>query len=152
MQRGQVSIDLTLTILVAMLFVQGMAILMDDVTESQQAISIRSQGRAILNEVARIYTLNEELSQSFTAGTGAEITSTVDITYSVPKLILIGERRALDCEINYAGNKLTMNFDFDDAGNIYGDAPEELAVAVTRETTTLNGTFPIKCGETVDVG
>ena len=142
MQRGQISIDLILTILVAMLFVQGMAILMTDVAESQQKISIRSQGRAILNEVARLYTLEEELSQSFTAGTGAEICNTVDITYAVPKIRGIGERRSVDCVIDYVGNQLTLVVTLDSE-----------TITVTRDTTPLDGTtFPIKCGETVTVG
>ncbi len=138
MQRGQISIDLTLTILVAMLFLQGMAILMTDIAESQQNISIRSQGRAILNEVARLYTLNEELSD-------------LEIGYTVPKIRGIGERRPFDCEINYADPQLTLDIDLDGDG-AYGVTPEELAVAVTRDTTPLSGAFPINCGATVTIG
>jgi len=141
MDRGQVSIDLIITILVAMLFVQLMGILMEDMVGDQQKISIRSQGRAILNEVARLYTLKDELWDGGTSE-GLEINN-----YAVPFITQIGNRNPLDCVITANATELTMTVDID------GDGTDD--VTITRPTADLTLTFPvvgINCGDTINIG
>ncbi|MBN2127437.1 MAG: hypothetical protein JW703_03525 [Candidatus Diapherotrites archaeon] len=107
MNKGQISFDFIFALLVAISLISALAVITQDIAEQQKNASITAQAKKISLEVARIVSLKETIEDyDYT------------LSYYIPKINVPGERIQMDCEINVAGNSVTVT-----AGSITASTP-----------------------------
>ena len=99
MRKGQISFDLILTMIVAVIFVGSIALVVGVIGDNAKIDSIRSQERQIGNEIASV--LN-----SATVLKGEDF----KVTYAVPEIRTADPNDPSDCTIKIATDEIQITY------------------------------------------
>ena len=142
MQKGQVSFDLILAVIVALIFIAGLQVVSGNLKEVNTRASVRNQEKLIAMDIYRIASSSRALQDgSFT------------VEYKTPKIIVPGKDLPEACTINLSAG--TVSYDLE-----IGTTTETISVEIPdfyyNEMTTEGISFQdadgtqiteIECGE-----
>ena len=103
MNRGQISFDLILIMIVAVIFVGSIALVVGVIADNAKIDSIRSQERQIGNEIAEV--LN---SSTILIGDPANPESDFKITYKIPEIRTANPADPKNCEIQITPDEIQI--------------------------------------------
>ena len=102
--KGQISLDFILTVSIALLVVSGLIVFGNDVAEMQTKIGIRQQLESVGTGLASVASYSAVLNDADSGD--------ATITYSIPKILVLGEKERQPCKIEINGEYLELSYDF----------------------------------------
>ncbi len=131
MQKGQVSFDFILAIIVALIFIGGMQLLNAEMQEMQKAAAVRNQEKLIALELYRIISTASALGDA----------DNLEIQYKTQKILVPEERTLQECSIDLSAGEISYNLDGE---TIRVDIPEFNDAGLTRSDQ-------IDCGDILEI-
>ena len=104
MRRGQVSFDLILATVAALIAFGSIAAVSNAIIGLQDESSVRQQLDSIGNSLAAVISTAAVLDDADSAS----------ISYTVPKIAVPGEEQLQQCDISIANDKITLSYDIVD--------------------------------------
>jgi hypothetical protein len=133
MQRGQVSFDFILAIIVALIFIGGVQALGGQMEEMQSMAAVRNQEKIIALNVYRLVSTASALEDA----------DRLDVSYGTGKLLVHGEKALQQCTIQLTTTPPQINYALDGA-IVSVEIP-------TPNTSGLNLPDAVGCGETITI-
>ena len=132
MQKGQISFDFILAVIVALIFVGGMLLVNDQIVETQKAAAVRNQERAIAIQLHSIISSSTALSDA----------DYFEVKYKIPKLLVPEEQELQECNIDL--DSRTVEYTLQESGETISVEIPEFAAA---------GAMPgqINCGDVLTI-
>jgi len=129
MHRGQISFDLIMAILFALVFFSAFSVLGTQIVELQKDTAIRLQLKQIALDSSQIISSAKSLENS----------DSFLLSYDIPKIIVPGESKYKKCSVSISGGTVTASF-----GNIQETSAysEPLGASIPSQ---------IDCGKTLEV-
>tara|TARA_Y100000310_G_scaffold345396_1_gene464439 strand:- start:5367 stop:5780 length:414 start_codon:yes stop_codon:yes gene_type:complete len=133
MQKGQVSFDLILTVIIALIFIGGMQVLNSQMQDSQKVAAVRGQERLIGLHLFHFVANASSLSDA----------DDLEINYTTRKIIVPEESLRQECTVNLENEKIDYNL----------NGVDVIVDMVGLKTTGIESDVPnnVKCGEVLTI-
>ncbi len=106
MAKGQISFDFMLAVVAALIFIGSLNVVSGQVTAMQSSASIRQQLHSIGLNLAAVLSSSAALDD---AGAGY-----ANISYTIPKIAVLGETKLQGCDIEIEGSSLKLSYELFD--------------------------------------
>lgn len=138
MQKGQVSFDFILAIIVALVFIGGIQVLNQQMKDVQRYSAVKNQERLMALQIHGVVSTAKTLSDA----------EYLTVTFQTKKLLVPGEQFLEECSIDFTNKTIsyTLNEGMPDEEEILVDIPDY------GDTAGLSlPSAPIRCGELITI-
>lgn len=135
--RAQFSVDALFAILGTLLVLSSLQIIVEEISASQKEIAIANQETVIANSLAEIVHSGQAMSDG-----------KFKVTYTIPKIIVPGEKEKKECNIMMKENEVTVTY------NAEKKVIERKASLIldSQYKTKIELPFAAVCGQTITFG
>ena len=147
--NGQISLDIIIAILFAMIFFNSLAVLSEETTKLQQETAIRMQLKQIAIEIPKAVLAAKALDED---PAGTEGNSGFLLNYEIPKITVPGNNTPEECTIAIDQTEKTVSVSVViDSKTITESIGIEAEQDLWRLPNASQNTVPLKCGETLSL-